>query len=64
MDFFKDLLYNEKGKVSKTKLGMWISVFLGVLQINGIIDAQMFQTLATVAGGIAGVGIRDIFKKN
>jgi len=63
MEFLKDLLYNSKGKISKTKLGTWLSVFLGILQINGIIDAQMFQTLATVTGGIVGVGIRDIFKK-
>ena len=62
-DFAKELIVNESGKVSKTKLGIWLEVVLSILKIKGIIDAQTFQSLSYLAAGILGVGVRDIFKK-
>jgi len=62
-DFFTDLINSDSGKVSKTKLGIWLEVGLGILKLYGILDPALYQTLATIAGGILGVGVRDIFKK-
>ena len=62
-EFFKDLINSDKGTVSKTKLGIWLEVGLGLLKLYGILDPSLYQALATVAGGVLGVGVRDIFKK-
>ncbi len=59
--FLESFLYNSKGKVSKTKLGTWLSLAVATLKFYGIVDDALWQTLQSVAGTVWGIGIRDVF---
>jgi len=57
------LLYNEKGKISKSKLGGMIICIGILLEGYGMIDPIVANTIKTFGAYIGGTGIRDAIKK-
>ena len=64
-DFLRELLFDRKepDRVSKTKAGVWLGLVFFILYTYGTIDQNTYNALLAVAGGILGVGVKDLIKK-
>jgi len=57
------MLFNEKGEISKTKLGGIILSIGFLLSGHGLVSEATFKTIETIGGILCGTGVRDLFSK-
>ena len=63
-DFIRELLFTKgSDAISKTKAGVWLGVIFYILKVYEVVDTNVYYALLSTAGGLLGIGIRDIAKK-